>query len=97
MPENKENKYIFSAVDHFTKYLRAYPLKKKSAEEVLECLKQLPDFEIYHSDNGKEFVNEMVEDYITKEVKAKFVRGMPYKPNVQGAIESIIINIFLIL
>jgi hypothetical protein len=36
-----------------------------------------------HTDNGREFVNNSLEDYV-KSFSGKLVHGLPYKPSTQG-------------
>ena len=64
-PDGEYN-YICHVVDHFTKFHVLYPLKTKSASEVAASLQErvfaylgLP--KIFHSDNGREFVNELLK------------------------------------
>ena len=61
----KGHKYILVVCDYFTKYTEAYPLTDKTAHSVVDALmdKWLATFGFplfLHSDQGKEFDNEMV-------------------------------------
>ena len=38
------------------------------------------------TDNGKEFKNKIIEDFLT-EKNIKFIQGMPYNPHSQGVVE----------
>ena len=57
--------YIRHVVHHFTKYHILFPLKTKSAQEVSTAIQErvfaylgLP--QIFHSDNGREFINDVL-------------------------------------
>lgn len=58
-----EYKFILNYQDHLTKYVVLLPLKTKTAEEVADnildifCLFGAPN--ILHSDNGREFCNQV--------------------------------------
>ena len=63
------NKWILRIVDHWSKFNLAYPLPQKTAKEVKNALEKwvfrifgLPT--ILHSDNGREFVNHLIEDVL---------------------------------
>ena len=63
-------KWILHAIDHWSKFNFAFPLKSKDAESVAAKLKSFifPYFgmpKIFHSDNGGEFVNHVVENLIS--------------------------------
>lgn len=55
--------YVLCAIDIFSKFVWLFPLPHKTAEGVCICLYELfgifgvPD--VLHSDNGKEFDNEL--------------------------------------
>ena len=42
----------------------------------------------FGSDNGKEFINPSVVNYL-KENNIKLIKGLPYNPHSQGAVERI--------
>ncbi|KAG0442635.1 Pro-Pol polyprotein [Dictyocoela muelleri] len=87
---NDEFKYIFTFIDSFTKFGWAYKSKKKDAESFSKIL--LNHFyeeglwTIFHSDNGREFVNSKVTE-ILKKFNIRSVHGMPYHPQSQGQVE----------
>ena len=66
-------------------------VKNKSADLVLWTIKHFFTFygfpEILQSDNGKEFVNQKVENYLSKN-NIKFIHGRPYYPQSQGSVEA---------
>ena len=64
-----DNKWILHIDDHWSKFNLAYPLPQKTAKEVTSALEKwvfpilgLPT--ILHSDNGREFVNHLIEDVL---------------------------------
>ena len=61
-PDNEYN-YIGHFMDHFSKFHVLFPLKRKTAEVsymLQECvLAYVGPPKIFHSDNGREFVNNL--------------------------------------
>lgn len=62
---NDEFHYIGHVIDHFSKYHVLFPLKTKTGHEVTMAQEKhglaylgLP--RIFHSDNGREFVNSLL-------------------------------------
>ena len=67
--ENKPYKFLFTCIDCFSKYAWAYPLKSKSAEDVLEAFKEVFKDRIPQNvwvDEGKEFVNNKLKAFFEK-------------------------------
>jgi len=86
-------KWILHAIDQWSKFNFAFPLKSKDAEYFAATLKFyiFPYFEIpkiFHSDNGGKFVNHVIESLITSWHKdIQIVHGRPQHPQTQGVIE----------
>lgn len=83
-------KFVLSCVDHFSKYKWCYALDNKSAEKILQCIKNVfatygPPT-IFQTDNGKEFKNNCLISYL-KTNKIKFVNGSVRHPQSQGLVE----------
>ena len=63
-------KYLLVYLDHFTKKINLSPLKRKCAEEVADVLLDIfcdagpPN--ILHSDDGREFKNELLFSTLTE-------------------------------
>ncbi len=57
------NKYLFTCTDYFTKWVKAFQIKDKSAQSIAGCLIKVfcrhgaPERVL--SDRGREFVNEV--------------------------------------
>ena len=94
VPENlsiSENKFKYYIIDTFSRYgVCYYILNNKNWETVLGSIK---DFIykngkpiIIHSDNGKEFCNNIFDDY-GNTYNIKVIRGRPYHPQSQGVVE----------
>ena len=85
-------KHFFLLVDHFTKYTWWAPLKTKSMEEVVGALKKLhaekdiPAPERWHSDNGSEFINRLM-DALQKAKYCEHTTSLPRNPQCQGLVE----------
>ena len=85
-------KYLLVYSDHFTKKINLSPLKRKCAEEVADVLLNIfcdagPPH-ILHSDNGREFKNELLFSTLTERWPTqKIVYGKPRHPESQGAVE----------
>ena len=82
--------YLLTCVDHFSKYAWAIPIKNKEAITVRNAIAQVfiqgyP--EILQSDNGREFVNKILDAYLIS-INVRHILGSPYHPQSQGAIEA---------
>ena len=83
-------KYLFTMVDHFTKYDWIEKLKEKPAIIILRAFKRwirahyIPT--ILQTDNGTEFKKTMNQFY--QENNIQQVYGVPYNPQHQGAVEA---------
>lgn len=69
--ENKNNKYILIAIDIFSKFLYAMPMKSKNAEDTTSAMKKIFDKhkkwpKHIHSDNGREFYNSKFKALMAK-------------------------------
>ncbi|XGW30756.1 hypothetical protein V3C99_009594 [Haemonchus contortus] len=90
----KGNRYIVTVIDHFTKYLGAYPIADKKAETVAEAIfsnwvcgaGRWP--EMLLSDRGGEFENELVSALCeVMGIEQKFTKG--YCPRENGLTERV--------
>ena len=85
LPETgKGNKYIMSAQDGFSRFIRLYPLPNKETKTVVDCLvdKHIATFGCpmrIHSDNGKEFVSNLFAG-MTEKLDIKHTRTPSYNP-----------------
>jgi hypothetical protein len=83
--------WILHRIDHFSKFTWAYALKNKSAAEVASKLRDL--FFIFgpprllHSDNGREFVADVIFELKQLFPDMLFIRGKPRHPQSQRCIE----------
>ena len=93
MPDDSYN-YIAHYMDHWSKFHVMWPLMRKSAVEVaiglatkvFPCL-GLP--KILQSDNGREFVNEIVKETLTLWPGQVFIiNGRPRHSQSQGLVEK---------
>ena len=88
------NKWILHIVDHWSKFNVAYPLPQKTAKKVTNALEKwiFPIFglpTILHSDNGREFVNHLIEDVLATWPRAvQLVSGRRRHPQSQGLVEQ---------
>ena len=87
-------KWIGHYMDHWAKMHFLFPLMRKSGAEVATNLRSqvfayvgIP--KILHSDNGREFVNKIVQD-VVKEWPGQItiLNGRPRNPKCQGLIEQ---------
>ena len=74
-PSNKGVKFILTAIDVFSKFAWAVPIKNKTGVAVTEALKKVLSKKKYHelaiqSDKGKEFTNKQVQQFL----KSKNIR-----------------------
>ena len=88
-----EFKYICHMMDHFSKFHVLFPLKTKSADEVATGMEErfLSYFgvpKIFHSDNGREFVNSIVTELFERwGGNVCLIRGRPRHSQSQGLVE----------
>ena len=88
------NKVVLVAVDHYSKWLSAVPLKDKTAESVaialrrniIPALPRLPKHIL--SDNGREFKAQRVDE-VLREFDIRHLYSSPYHPSSNGAVERI--------
>ena len=85
-------RFLMVYLDQFTKKINLTPLKRKSAEEVTEALLDIfcetgPPH-ILHSDNGREFSNQLLFSTLDERFPTiKLVHGKPRHSESQGAVE----------
>jgi len=84
-------KWILNYQDHSTKFVILRPLTSKRAQEIAsELLSIFLLFgapKILQSDNGREFVNGIIENLHEMWPESKIVHGRPRHPQSQGSIE----------
>ena len=89
--EGDDIKYLLTIIDTFSKYTYAYLLKNKKSETVLANFKNFINTNgksaKLHTDNGKEFVNQILTNYCNKS-GIIMIHGRIYHPKSQGFIES---------
>lgn len=87
-------KWIGHFMDHWSKFHVLFALSRKTAAEVALNLQNfvfsyLGTPKILHSDNGREFVNEIVESVVKDwPGDVTIVNGRPRNPKCQGLIEQ---------
>ena len=84
-------KYIFTMVDHFTKYGWIIPLNNKKAVTILRAFKKWVTtnniLDWLQTDNGREFKNDILEKFCESKGIDR-IYGVPYNPQHQGAVEA---------
>lgn len=89
---NHNYRLVLSVMDCFSKYCWLVPLCSKTAVEVAKALCSIfiqfgcPN--IIQSDNGKEFVANVIHTLCTN-LGIKKIQGSPYHPQSQGQVESL--------
>ena len=87
------NHYICNVMDHYSKFHIIYPLKTKTAHEVAISLEErvlayMGTPRIFHSDNGREFVNQVLASLFEQwGGDTIFVHGRPQHSQPQGLVE----------
>ena len=90
-PSYEGNKYILTVIDHFSRYVSAYPLPNKTCQSVSEamfrfvCDKSVPREVV--SDRGTEFNNELFKK-VCEKLKDKNKFRTRYHPMANGAKEK---------
>ena len=86
-----DKRYLLTMIDHFSKYGWIVVLSDKSATTLLRAIKVWIAThgkpESLQTDNGSEFVNEELKMYLSKN-RIHHIRGSPYHPQSQGAVEA---------
>ena len=89
-PDNSY-KWIMHARDHFTKFSWASPLTSKRAWEVAEHLTalfcQCGPPKILQSDNGREFLAEVIKQLTSQWKGRVIIRGRPRQPQSPRCVE----------
>ena len=69
--------YLFTIVNHFSKYGFAYAIPYKKAEKTRNYMAQafiIGEPQMLHTDNGKEFVNELLTNLFEKKKYQAYIR-----------------------
>src|SRR6266540_41824 len=87
----RANRYIVTCIDYMTKWAEAKSLPDKSARQIAwflyeEIICRYRCSQIIQSDNGLEFVNEVVKELL-KQFQIWHQTVSPYKPQANGMIE----------
>ena len=89
-PDSKGYKYLLLVCDHFSKFLWAAPLKTKTKNEVVSAIRKIflvwPTPRRFHSDNGGEFVNDLMVD-LCDSLNTVHSTSLPRNPQCQGLVE----------
>jgi transposase InsO family protein len=85
--------YIFTAIDAYTRYLVAVPLRNKSAVTVANALVEhvfLPHgaHRSIVSDQGREFCNEVLDE-VTRLLGVEKLRTSAYRASANGRVERV--------
>lgn len=88
--KDRDYKYVFHYVDHFTKFSTLVPIKDKQAATIAYHLREIWSTmgppELLQSDNGTEFKNNLVAD-VCLDFNVHHVFGTAYHPQTQGVVE----------
>ena len=85
------NMYLLTLMDHATGWAEAYPISNRTGEAVVQklCRDYIPRHgvpTIMIHDNGTEFTNSTVQDYLCK-LGVEVRRTTPYHPQTNGKLE----------
>ena len=87
---NKNYNYVFSIVDHFSKFKWCFAIKEKSGKTIEKCLQSvIATFgipKIFQTDNGKEFKNSTLKNFLDSQ-KIEYINGSVRHPQSQGLVE----------
>ena len=90
LKENTNYKYLFNIIDHFSKFGISFLIENKESSTIFKYLKIALECNGFPneigSDNGKEFRNNLIDDYL-KSKNINYIHGMPYNPHSQGVVE----------
>ena len=85
----KMSYYIGHFTDHMTKFNILFPLKDKSAAEIARLIEEQGLPHIFHSDNGREFVNQLLHSLLDQwsSNNITFFNGHPCHSQSQGLVD----------
>lgn len=90
-PSHKGNRYILTMIDHFTKWVKIFPLRNQEASTVAKvlvdkvfCVHDIP-MQIL-TDQGKNFESDLFRKLCMR-MSVDKVRTMVYKPSTNGNID----------
>jgi len=88
------NKYFIVIIDHFTKFIQVYPLRRIQAEDVAEvivnnwiCIFGIPESIL--TDGGTQYRSSLLE-LIYEYLDLKSMKTTPFHPQCNGQIERIV-------
>ena len=80
-----------NCVDHLSKFACSGVIKHETKEVVLAAIKETFTImgvpKILQSDNGGEFKNSILDQYLSK-INVRHIFGSPYHPQSQGSVEA---------
>ena len=86
-----ERRYLCNCADHLSKFACSRVIKHKTKEVVLAAIKEIFTImgvpKIIQSDNGGEFKNSILDQYLSK-INVRHIFGSPYHPQSQGSVEA---------
>uniref|UniRef100_A0A6A7FXQ6 RNA-directed DNA polymerase n=1 Tax=Hirondellea gigas TaxID=1518452 RepID=A0A6A7FXQ6_9CRUS len=89
-PDDRGHRYVLTIVDHFSRYVVAYPLKNKSTEEVTQAFASfMPTYGVIRSvisDRGTEFTSRLFTE-VCKRLDITFYHTTAYHPQSNGLTE----------
>ena len=92
LTNNRKYLYLLNIIDHFSKYAFSYILEKKTADIVLDKIKDCflnhgyP--EEFGTDNGPEFSNRKLNEFLLSK-NIKLIHGKAFNPRSQGSVERL--------
>jgi transposase InsO family protein len=91
--EKRNYKYIFVAIDLFTKFVWVEALKNKENKQVVAATSRIlrrmkPKPASFRSDNGSEFKSKEFQELMNKQ-KIKQVFSLPFTPQSNGGVERV--------
>ena len=88
--DDKSYKFILHGQDHLTKFCFLRAIEDKSAQTTIEHIKSFFDIigppTILHTDNGREFCNNIISEYLVK-YGVKMINRKPRHSQSQGSVE----------
>ena len=92
LTNNRKYLYLLNIIDHFSKYAFSYILENKTADTILDKIK---DCFLNHgypeelgTDNSPEFSNRKLNEFLLSK-NIKFIHGRPFNPRSQGSVERL--------
>lgn len=84
--------YVIEIIDHFSKFLKSYPVKENNSKNALICIKDYCNYvgypKLIQTDNGLEYKNSTIKEFYEYN-KIIHIFTSPRHPQTNGCVEIV--------